>query len=165
MLTEQAAALRILMDDDLYLLHQDLFKNHIPEETLQVLKPEKTVPEFDFIGKNLKNFLILTNEALQENHLKALESTLLRKQLDLDDVAIVDYSACNGSTFEQLNASFMPQKLVCFGLKPEILHLPETAINQIIVYAGCQILFTYSFKEMLGDKEKTKAFWEPMKNL
>jgi len=166
MQTEHAAALRILMGDDLYLTMKDLWQKENP-----VLEPLPEKPgiiiakEFTFIGKNMKNFLILTNEILQENHLNALESSLLRKQLNLDDVAIVDYSAYPNTNFEQLNASFMPQKLVCFGLKPATLGLPETKLNQISNYADCLILYTYGFNEMLGNKEKTKTFWEPMKAL
>ncbi len=170
MITEHAAALRILMNEDLYLILHDLVEEKMPAEQFVAAEPiitEETIkhPEFIFVGKNQKNFLILTNEALKENHLKALESTLSRKQLSLDDVAIVDYSAYNDIIFEDLNASFMPQKLVLFGLEPNILLLPETPLNEVSSQPDLQILYTYSFSEMLGNKEKTKAFWEPMKNL
>ena len=172
MLTEHAAAFRILMDDDLYLTKEDWFKENTfvaspaAEESAGTLPTEEiNIPKFEFSGKNLKNFLILTDETLQENHLKALESTLSRKQMSLDDVAVVDLSNYRNTNFEQLNAVFMPQKLVFFGLKPETLGLPTTELNQIGTYADYQILYTYSFNEMLGNKEKTKAFWEPMKTL
>lgn len=167
----QATALRILMNDDLYLTTEDLQHDTIFTPTILVesepiiSKEEPIIPEFIFIGKNLKNFLILTNEAIADNHLKALENTLLRKQMNLDDVAVVNYADYNAYNFEQLNAYFMAQKVVCFGLKPEMLDLPEAAFNQINSYPNYQILYTYSFSEMLGDKEKTKAFWEPMKIL
>lgn len=168
MIAESAAALRILMNDDLYLSQEDLqqpFINRIIEEPEPVL-PEKAVqPQISFLGKNLKNLLILTDEPILENHLKALESTLLRKQLTLDDVALVDFSAQNDLNYENLNASFMPQKLVLFGLNPTKIDLPETATNQIVQVDDLEILYTYSFTEMLGNKDKTKAFWEPMKNL
>lgn len=170
MLTNNAAALRILMNDDLYLSTDDILSNIEP---ITQLSAEATISDdnkifvekFDFLGKNLKNFLVLTNEPLQENHLKALENTLTRKQMALEDIAAVNFSAYNGITFKQLNASFMPQKMVCFGLKPAVLGLPEINLNQIINYADCQILCTSSFNEMLGNKEKTKAFWESMKVL
>ncbi|MVN21658.1 hypothetical protein [Mucilaginibacter arboris] len=170
MLTKHATALRILMNEDLYLTREDfLAKKHTTSEAFPIETVTEAeiipIPEFAFSGKNLKNFLILTDTALQENHLKALESTLLRKQMGLDDVSIVDFSAYPNATFDQLNASFMPQKLVCFGLKPETIGLPETELNQISTFNNCQILYTYSFNNMLGDKEKTKAFWEPMKLL
>ncbi|MGI4022185.1 MAG: hypothetical protein ACRYFA_11825 [Janthinobacterium lividum] len=171
MIAEQATALRILMNDDLYLTTEDLQKETVfipitlSEPEPNILIEEPIVPEFKYIGKNLKNFLILTNETILENHLKALENTLLRKQMSLEDVAIVDYAAYNAFSFEQINASFMAQKIVCFGLKPEVLDLPEATVNHINTYPNYQILYTFSFSEMLGDKEKTKAFWEPMKIL
>ena len=166
MIAEDKAALRILMNDDLYLILSDL----VSTETLQTeiktepaLPEQPAIPEIIFQGKNIQNFLILTNEPIAENHLKALESTLLRKQLTLDDVALVDLSALNPIAFEQLNTSFMPQKLVLFGLSPELINLPKQEMNRITTFSNCQILYTYSFDEMLGNKEKTKAFWEPMK--
>lgn len=162
MLAEHEAALRILMNDDLYFSWKDLEPK---EKEIPEVVAEKQIPEFVFIGKNQKNFLILINEVLPENHLKALENTLLRKQLTLDDVAIVDYSAFDDKSFDDINASFMPKKIVCFGLKPENLNLPKAAFNGISSFENLQILYTYSFIEMLGDKEKTKAFWEPMKTL
>ncbi len=171
MIAGHEAALRILMNDDLYLDLRDLeqkeiyFNKVLSEKPVSVYVEEEPKPAFIFIGKNQKNFLILINEALPENHLKALESTLLRKQLVLDDVAILDYATTANKNFADVNASFMPQKMVCFGLKPEDLGLPEAKFNEISSYENLQILYTYSFTEMLGNKEKTKAFWEPMKIL
>ncbi len=168
MTTENIAALQILMDDDLYLTQADLQqKNFVAvllEPEINILE-EPVTREIGFIGKNLQNFLILTEEVIQDNHLKALENTLLRKQLTLEDVAMVNVSAYNNLSFEELNASFMPQKLVSFGLNLETIHLPKTELNQITIFENCRILYTYNFDEMLGNKEKTKAFWEPMKNL
>lgn len=173
MKAEYNAALQILMNDDLFLTNNDRHHVNEPvtlnlvEEAIQQVADVKTVTlnEFDFLGKNRKNFLILIDQSLQENHLKALESTLLRKQLLLDDVAILNYADYKNFNFEQLNAVFTAQKLVLFGLKPENLGLPEMVMNQVINNQNCQILYTYNFDEMLGNKEKTKAFWEPMKNL
>ncbi len=167
MLAEHEAALRILMNDDLYLNLKDLEaeEKETPEVVVEKQVKEKPKPEFIFTGKNQKNFLILTNEVLQQSHLKALENTLLRKQLSLNDVAIIDYSASANKSFDDINTSFTPQKIVCFGLKPQNLNLPKAAFNEISTFENLQILYTYSFTEMLGNKEKTKAFWEPMKNL
>ena len=170
MLTEEAAALQILMNEDLYLTKNDLVREEKPVELISFEKPiaelpKKTKPEFVFIGKNLKHFLILTDQKLNDNQLKALENTLARKQMSFDDVAIVDFSAYSNTNFEEVNASFMPLKLVCFGLKPEDLSLPQTTLNEIHQEPNYQILYTYSFTEMLGNKDKTKAFWEAMKTL
>ena len=168
MTAESAAALRILMNDDLYLRQEDFHQPSVVDiiiEAKPVLLEQPAQSKIAFSGKNLKNILVLTDEPILENHLKALESTLARKQLNLDDVALVDFSAQNDLTYENLHASFMPQKLVLFGLNPEKLGLPETAFNQVIQADDLEILYTYNFTEMLGNKEKTKAFWEPMKNL
>lgn len=168
MIAENAAALRILMNDDLYLTKPD---SELETVTFVLAEPEAVLlekevePDIPFLGKNLKNFLILTNEPIQENHLKALESTLSRKNLSLDDVALVDFSIQSNITYQRLNAVFMPHKLVLFGLNPEKLNLPEAVLNQVVQVDVLEILYTFSFSEMLGNKEKTKAFWEPMKNL
>ncbi len=168
MIAESAAALGILMNDDLYLSREDLSRentNIILAEPEAVLPEEGFIPTIQFLGKNLKNFLILTNEVILENHLKALVNTLSRKQLTLDDVALVDFSIQNNLTIAQLHTVFMPQKLVLFGLNSAKINLPETEINQVVRVDDLEILYTYSFTEMLGNKDKTKAFWEPMKNL
>jgi hypothetical protein len=170
MLTEQAAALQILMNEDLYLTANDLVWKEKPAETVLVEEPVSEIlkepkPTFNFIGKNLKNFLILTDQQLNENQLKALENTLARKQMTFDEVAVVDFSAYPTTKFEEVHAFFMLQKLVCFGLKPANLGLEEVTLNKIHQEADYQILYTFSFNEMLGNKEKTKAFWEAMKTL
>lgn len=170
MQTEQAAALRILMDEDLYLTTNDFDWERKPAEVisleeLALTNQKKPKQEFTFLGKNLKNFLILTDQKLNDNQLKALENTLARKQISFDDVAVLDFSAYSTTNLDDLHASFMPQKLVCFGLNPKELGLPEVTLNEIHQQHNCQILYTYSFTEMLGNKEKTKAFWEAMKAL
>lgn len=167
MTIENTTALQILMNDDLYLTQADLHKESFAAVFVEaeIVLPEIPSRKIEFLGKNLQNFLVLTEKLILDNHLKALESTLLRKQLSLDDVAIVDFSAQDDLTFEELNASFMPQKLVSFGVNSEKINLPETDLNQLTTFGNCQILYTYSFEEMLGNKEKTKAFWEPMKNI
>lgn len=168
MTTENGTALQILMNDDLYLTQADLQQESFVAALVEpaiIISEEKVTQKIEFIGKNLQNFLILTEGLIQDNHLKALESTLLRKQLSLDDVVIVNFSAQDNLDFEELNASFMPQKLVLFGLNPETINLPKTELNQLTSFDNCRILYTYSFDEMLGNKEKTKAFWEPMKNI
>ena len=168
MQTEQAVALQILMNDDLYLTPDDLFwkaeevQNTLLEEPAVAIKQEAK-PAINFFGKNLKNFLILTEQQLNDNQLNALENTLARKQMSFDDVAVVDFSAHKKFNIEDLYASFMPQKLVCFGLKAEDLGLPEATLNEIYNQLPYKILYTYSFTEMLGNKDKTKAFWEAMK--
>lgn len=168
MTTDHVAALQILMNDDLYLTQADLQQESFVAALVEpaiIIPEEKVTQKIEFIGKNLQNFLILTEELIPNNHLKALESTLLRKQLSLDDVAIMNFSAQDNLSFEELNTSFMPQKLVSFGLNPETINLPKTELNQLTSFNNCRILYTYSFNEMLGNKEKTKAFWEPMKNI
>ena len=170
MIAENPTALQILMNEDLFLTTEDRIQEEklilqvLPEESAIIIE-EKPAPQFTYIGKNLKKFLVLTAEGLHENHLKALENTLTRKQMSLDDVAVVDFSAYDKISFDQLNASFMPLKLVCFGLKPELLGLPQIGFNEVGTYSNCRILYTYSFSEMLGNKDKTKLFWEPMKVL
>ncbi|RYE35996.1 MAG: hypothetical protein EOP42_04955, partial [Sphingobacteriaceae bacterium] len=76
MIVENAAALRILMNDDLYLTPSDLSWENTPvafAEPEVILAVKEVKPEISFLGKNLKNFLILTNEAILESHLKALD--------------------------------------------------------------------------------------------
>ena len=80
-------------------------------------------------------------------------------------MAIIDYSKIKGVVLDDLIEKFHPQKMIFFGIDNKSLGLPEPAVNEVIIYKNIRTLVTYSFSEMLGNKEKTRAYWEPMKAL
>ena len=141
--------------------------NIVPQE----VKPEvkTTEPAFNYLGKNLKNFLILVHytnqDFIADAHLAALQNILKRKEFELDDVVILNMAKHSEVTIAQLAAFFKPIKLLLLGkpaipqgMTPLALNMPKTAGSRTALY-------TFSFDEMMASVENKKIFWELMKAL
>ncbi len=189
MATDNPALLHYFLQDDLYLLNED--KNTYsgapgqaittPTETPvlpvaetqeeQALQPltETPKPSFKYLGGNKKQFLILVNyttdEHIAEAHLKALESTLGRKTLAIEDVAILNTARHAANNHQHFISYFSPAKLLILGAAAIPAGLAPPQLNVIETLENRLQLFTHSFDEMLADRDKAKAFWEQMKNL
>jgi len=142
-------------------------------ETSVVSEPEPSiqtpVTSFNYSGKNGKAFLIVCHypglEGMDEKHLAALTNTLQRKQLSLDDVAIINLAQHAGATAKQLHAFFKPTKLLILGKQGILPGWDTLVFNQLLEKNGFKALLTDSFADMMADREKAKAFWEQMKQL
>lgn len=193
MATENPALLHYFLQDDLYLLNEDksVYNGQsaqpivltslalssapvipvieAPKEQVATPVPETPKPTFKYLGGNKNRFLILVHypadEHMLADHLGKLESTLGRKSLTMDDVAIVNTAKYTGSQHLDFITFFSPQKLLILGASaiPAGLTLPK--LNTIEQLENRLQLFTHSFNEMLADREMAKAFWEQMKNL
>src|SRR4051812_48922656 len=128
-------AFRFIMQEEIYLLDKDkpVFiapaaepaseTNEPKVEPAQLaVAPRKTVSqapappsapaiqtpanEFNYLGANNKNFLVLVNytdhEHIAPGHLTALESILKRKDLQMDDVAILNINKYGTVKLSQL---------------------------------------------------------------
>lgn len=126
-------------------------------------------PVFNYIGKNQKNFLIAFYAGgagqLAPKHFEALSNTLQRKGLSVDDVAMVDIGAYPNATIAQIGAYFAPARVLILGSQSLLPGWDRLKLNIITQGSKYAALYTYSFDEMMGDKDKVKAFWEQMKNL
>lgn len=172
MLSDTAAALRYILQDDLYLLpgDKDFYANppqEVPTEAVAVAI--ETPPlSFNCLGDNKKRLLVLVHysghEHMDPAHLKALESTLGRKELALADVAILNISRYAENNHSDFFAFYEPLKLLILGAKAIPAGYNAGELNKIAQVENLQQLYSYSFDEMLADREKVKAFWEQMKN-
>jgi len=139
----------------------------VPQEA----KPEVKTPEpaFNYLGKNLKNFLILVHypdqEFIADAHLAALQNILKRKEFSLDDVVIFNMAKYSTTTIAQLAAFFKPVKLLLLGqastpqgMTGLTLNMPKTSGNRTALYS-------FSFDEMMDSVDNKKIFWELMKAL
>lgn len=107
----------------------DLYKRHLVEDLSAIpntTKPSEPAPIVDkpiqFLGKNLKQFIILvcySNEVhLPEAQLEFLGNILKACQLNLGDVAIVN---CNSQEVNSNNiGQLQPKYLIVFGEEPQI---------------------------------------------
>lgn len=164
--TDDTAFLQFFLQDELYLLKED--KAFYTEGPAATPTEEKTPePQFNCLGNNNKQFLILVHysdhEHMDPAHQKALESTLGRKELTLADVAILNVAKVDPQFQQHIISFYKPAKLVVLGSTAVISGLPSININTI-AEGDIKQLHTYSFTEMLADREKAKSFWEQMKN-
>ena len=163
---ENPAALRFIMQDDIYLLPGD--KNSPVEKIAEpVVKTEK--PILNYLGKHKKSFLVIVHytnhEFIADTHLAALENILKRKEYSLDDVAIFNKATHPGVGFEELQAYFNPQKLLVLGKDALPANSIAFTFNQPQELAGYTALYSFSFDEMMDNTANKKTFWDQMKNL
>ena len=163
---ETPAALRFIMQDDIYLLPADKAKPPSkPTET--ILKTPKI--DFNYLGKNNKKFLVVTHytnhEFIADDHLTALENILKRKEHALEDVAIFNLANHADADFEQLHNYFNPQKILLLGENALPANMEALVFNQPQNIAQTMVLYSFSFDDMMNDVANKKAFWEQMKAL
>ena len=163
---ETPAALRFIMQDDIYLLPAD--------KTEPVSKPTETIiktPKIDFnyLGKNNKKFLVVTHytnhEFIADAHLTALENILKRKDHALEDVAIFNLANHADADIEQLQNYFNPQKILLLGKNALPANIEALVFNQPQKTRNMMVLYSFSFDDMMDDVANKKAFWEQMKTL
>ena len=174
MMVENPLALQYIFTGDVYLLPQDktLFNkpsgaySNEPDTTQSVTAPPVT---FHFTGGYQKKFLVLVHypghETMDPVHLSALESTIKRKELSMNDIAILNLHKHPDSEIKMVTAFFNPKRMLILGKSAVLPGLTPPPLNQIIKQDDCDTLYSFSFNEMMGNKDNTKAFWEQMKVL
>ncbi|MBB6108284.1 hypothetical protein SAMN05421821_102479 [Mucilaginibacter lappiensis] len=190
MKVENPVALRFILQDELYLLNTDkafyeeretpppIIERSEPEIKTQPIeivpqeaKPETKTPEpaFNYLGKNLKNFLILVHyphqEFIADAHLAALQNILKRKEFELDDVVILNMAKYSTTTIAQLAAFFKPVKLLLLGQAAIPQGMTALALNTPKTSGSRTALYSFSFDEMMDSVDNKKIFWELMKAL
>ena len=164
---EDPVALRFIMEDDVYLLNSDKKLHHPIAPVPQSI--ETPVVKFNYLGGNKKNFLVVVyypnHEFMEEIHLTALESTLTRLGLKLEDTAILNRAKYPEASYSMLTDYFKPQKMLLLGKNALAGHMETITLNKLKLLNNCRTLFTSSFGEMMDSTEYKKAFWEQMKQL
>ncbi len=191
MIIENPAALQFFLTEEIYFDQNDVDTVTLPVETaLQPIAEPAAIAEapseaplvaqtpvvietpvlsFNYLGGNGKNFLIVCHypglDAMDEKHLAALTSALQRKELSINDVAILNLHKYIDATVDQLTLYFKPQRLLILGAQGRLSGWDVLDLNELTDMPGHKALYTFSFAEMMGDRDKTKAFWEQMKLL
>ena len=130
---------------------------------------EAPVAGFKYTGGFQQKFLVVVNypehDVMDTAHMNALESTIKRKELSLDDVAIFNIGKHPGTDIKAIGRFFKPKRMLLLGKESFPEGLAEPVFNQLTMLGTCQLLYSYSFNEMMGNKEQVKAFWGQMKML
>ncbi|MDB5005425.1 MAG: hypothetical protein JWQ34_3650 [Mucilaginibacter sp.] len=187
MRADNPAALRFILQDDIYLLQGDkAFASQTVTQPIAETQPEPVVEianttpitepvaetpaiVFNYLGKNKKQFLIITHypqhEFIADEHLTALQNILKRKEYDIDDVAILNLAKATVTALDELVTHFNPQKLLILGKDAQPANMGVIALNQTKQLPDLTALYSFSFDEMMSSVDNKKAFWEQMKNL
>ena len=174
--TSSAANIPVAETQPIIELIPPVIEQPIAEQTSVTPEPQTPDPlvktpatAFNYLGKNNKNFLVLVNYANEEHiaaaHLTALESILKRKDLSIDDVAILNVNRYMPLKLATLSEYFKPTRLVIMGkdsLPEGIGNLP---LNQPLQGKKTHVLYSFSFDEMMSSNDNKKTFWEHMKTL
>lgn len=180
LITNNPAALQLLMTDDLYLLKEENIPSEISEPKLalkQVLgnpiAANRSIPEikelkdFAYLGENNKYFLIIvddkTHKDLNAAHKEMLLKIVQAKGLELRDLAILNLDRHKGATFNNLKEFFVCNKIVLFGISPQQIGISTISLNKPEKYQNVKILVTYSLEEMKNEVDKKREFWTVMK--
>ena len=163
---ELSASPLYFLQEDIYLLPEDR-DNYLQRPQLPPAVEETPAPEFKYMGDYKKKVLIISHypeqDVMDATHLSALESTLKRIGLAVDDVAILNIAAHPGLNYDLLTTQLNPDKLIILGIEALPDAMPAVTINQVQEVNGKPILYTFSFGEMMGNKENTKQFWNQVK--
>ena len=191
-ITNNSAALRLFFTDDIYLLKEDtgaalpmaelpttkaepVVTAEIPD-LISIPEPLETVAEkpveeepisFRFVGKNLRNILILVHDV--ENDVSTdVGKELLRnivKAIGLtgNDFALLNYAGYPRTTFSQLKASLNSSTLFSFGVTPEQLGLPVMAQHTVVQHEGVKMIFSNDLHQLSSDQLGKKTLWGSLK--
>jgi hypothetical protein len=165
------------MADNL-ITHEPFALSSFMTETIFVIgrDPDHSVPAKDSgagtslpsLGGNARRFVFMVNEPsypyMAPAELEALKKMLAASGMSIDDVAVVNTAGID-LTAEKLHQAFQPVCLVLLGASPRQAGLPEMEVNQSAIWEGIQVLYTYSFSDMMENTGKKKLFWERFKAL
>jgi hypothetical protein len=172
---ENPIALHFIMQDELFFLKEDREKQDslapvmaiIEEETPVAVVTTEPKPDFTYTGKK-GGLLILVHytdqEFIHEIHLSALENILKRKNVAIADVAILNMAKNTGTDFESLVTYFDPSKILLLGKGSLPQGIIKLDINQVKQTGNTNLLYSFSFDEMMDSPDNKRTFWEQMKN-
>jgi hypothetical protein len=190
---ENPVALRFILPDELYLLKADKAMYENPtvaepeiagpavEQTPVILQTATPTPvitppapvvitppvSFNYMGKNLKRFLVVTHypnlEFIDDAHLTALTNIIKRKDLEVNDLAIVNIATYPDAKYGDLQQFFNPAKVLILGKNALPQAMPALALNIPKLLGDLSNLYSFSFGEMMDNVEYKKAFWEQVK--
>lgn len=193
MKVENPVALRFLLQDELYLLKADrgtyetiaIAEPEIEEVAPIIKAPEPIAPppqpvnvtpvlevktppiRFNYMGKNTKRFLVLVHypnlEFIDDTHLAALTNIIKRKELTVDDLAIVNLAKQTNTSYNDLVSFFKPAKLLVLGPAAMPQGIASLSLNVPAALGVVAGLYSFAFGEMMDNVEYKKAFWEQVK--
>lgn len=188
-LTTNNEALRLFFTDDVYLIGNEEIKifetastealtavaplPRIKEELVsapaEMQSPVRDKRDFNYLGKNAKNILILVSDSVNQVSTEAGRELLRKivKAIDLSaaDFALVNCSVYADADFEELQTYFKPRLMLSFGVLPEALGLAAQPQNSVVKHDGLTLIFSSELQALSEDMNGKKALWGSLKQL
>ncbi|WP_133556402.1 hypothetical protein [Pedobacter duraquae] len=182
-LTNNSAALRLFFTDDIYLLKEDVYS---PEDTIpmpavpiptttvdakevEIVPPRTDEVNFTFLGKNLRNILILVhdadNQVSTEPGRELLRNIVKAIGLTANDFALLNYATYPNTSFAQFKKSLNSTTLFAFGVTPQQLGLPDVAPHAVSEYESVNMIFSTNLHQLSSDQQGKKMLWGSLKQM
>ena len=141
------------------------------QEAIHPSDQTPTSVHYNYLGENNKYILILINQPLKTEIIRAtdlllLEKTLAALKLELRDVAIVNLQQCESLHFKSLKEFFSCNKVIGFGIELAKIGIEkDIAINTVFRIADCPFLLASSLEELSSNQAQKVIWWSAMKSI
>lgn len=170
MITNNPTALRILMNDDIYIIPEGI-TDELDADVVndEIQKQENLSPSyFEYLGENNKYTLVIVDYErdtfIDDAGREFLKKILAAKSMDMQDIALLNISKHKNTDFDTLKNFFACSRIILFGVAPQQIGLGHITANQAEAYNDVNVLATYSLGEMSGDAKKKTEFWNVLKS-
>jgi DNA polymerase III psi subunit len=142
----------------------------VAEPAAEVVRVPVTGPVvFKYLGKNLKNILILVhddqNDVSTDKGKELLRNIVKALQLTANDFALLNYAAYRSSGFDEFKSFFKCNLVLSFGVTPLHLGIDPQPVNEIIIRDAAQLIFSANLDQLADDQAGKKALWGSLKKL
>lgn len=141
---------------------------------INLIHPQQSIPDNLWLGQNKKNITVIINDKshkyLNDEWLATLTKILENLQLNLSDIAIINYHQTPLS-FEQLKNQMQCKYIIAFGINTQQLQLPFTIpFYQPQKYSECVIILSDAITlsaNQTSDAIKTekRKLWQAIKKI
>ncbi|MGY0040125.1 hypothetical protein [Pedobacter sp. NJ-S-72] len=137
-------------------------------EVVEAASVARTVA-FKYLGKNLKNILILVNDdqndVSTDRGKELLRNIVKALQLTANDFALLNYAAYRNTGFDELKIFFKSNLILSFGVTPLHLGMDSQPVNEIIMRDAAQLIFSANLDQLADDQTGKKTLWGSLKKL
>ena len=131
---------------------------------------ENNYPPIRSLGGHQRSILIVVNNPnspfLKDEELTYLTRILNACKLTLEDVALVNISSLPHLSYEQLQQQFPSEKVICFGVTPEMLELPiDFPCYQLQKSGNSIYLHAPSLAALEPQETERRKFWVSLQKL
>ena len=141
------------------------------QEAIHSSDQTPTSVHYHYLGENNKYILILIDQPLKSEIIRAtdlllLEKTLAALKLELRDVAIVNLQQCESLHFKSLKEFFSCNKVIGFGIELAKIGIEkEVPINTVFRIEDCPFLLASSLEELSSNQAQKVIWWSAMKSI